>query len=143
MKSFRGWGEKLTKRIIPVVAGVIFDRAGRVLACQRPEGKSLAGFWEFPGGKVEARESLAEALERELLEELSLEVTVLDEMYYLEIFPASGEELQLHFLRAFPKTGSVPQSREQQEFCWLEKITLNSVKWLESDREFVNFIAGK
>ena len=70
----------MTKRIIPVVAGVIFDRAGRVLACQRPEGKSLAGFWEFPGGKVEARESLAEALERELFEELALEVTVLDEM---------------------------------------------------------------
>ena len=56
-----------------VVAAAIFDDAGRVLIAQRPEGKHMAGWWEFPGGKVAYGESDAEALVRELREELGVE----------------------------------------------------------------------
>jgi len=59
-----------------VVCGVIGDEAGRVLACRRPVGGHLAGLWEFPGGKVEAGETPAAALVRELREELGIEVAV-------------------------------------------------------------------
>jgi 8-oxo-dGTP diphosphatase len=59
-----------------VVCGVIEDGEGRVLACQRPVGGHLGGMWEFPGGKVEPGESPAEALARELREELGVEVAV-------------------------------------------------------------------
>jgi 8-oxo-dGTP diphosphatase len=57
-----------------VAAGVLRDAAGRVLIAQRPEGKHLAGLWEFPGGKLEPGETVAQALVRELHEELGIDV---------------------------------------------------------------------
>lgn len=61
--------------MIDVVAGLIQDDSGRLLACLRPKDKHLGGKWEFPGGKVEPDESPAEALIRELHEELEITVT--------------------------------------------------------------------
>lgn len=60
-------------RIVLVSAAALIDADGRVLLAQRPPGKSLAGLWEFPGGKVEAGESPESALIRELHEELGIE----------------------------------------------------------------------
>ena len=60
-------------RIVLVAAVALIDKDGRVLLAQRPEGKSLAGLWEFPGGKVEPGESPETALIRELHEELGIE----------------------------------------------------------------------
>jgi 8-oxo-dGTP diphosphatase len=59
---------------IDVVAAILRDAAGRVLVAQRPPGRSMAGWWEFPGGKVEPGETGQAALERELAEELGIEV---------------------------------------------------------------------
>lgn len=61
--------------IILVVAVALIDIDGRVLIAQRPEGKSMAGLWEFPGGKVEEGEQPEAALIRELEEELGIDVT--------------------------------------------------------------------
>jgi len=61
-------------KLLLVAACALVDADGRVLLCQRPEGKSLAGLWEFPGGKVEAGETPEIALIRELKEELGIEV---------------------------------------------------------------------
>ncbi|MGU3573914.1 8-oxo-dGTP diphosphatase MutT [Brucellaceae bacterium C25G] len=60
------------KKIILVVACALVDSDGRVLLAQRPEGKQLAGLWEFPGGKVEAGETPEQTLIRELQEELGI-----------------------------------------------------------------------
>ncbi|OCW58329.1 8-oxo-dGTP diphosphatase MutT [Hoeflea olei] len=60
------------KKIILVAACALVDADGRVLLTQRPEGKKLAGLWEFPGGKVEAGETPEEALIRELAEEIGV-----------------------------------------------------------------------
>jgi 8-oxo-dGTP diphosphatase len=62
-------------RIVLVAAVALIDADGRVLIAQRPEGKSLAGLWEFPGGKVEQGERPEQALVRELKEELNIDVT--------------------------------------------------------------------
>ena len=59
--------------IILVAAVALFDKDGRVLIAQRPEGKSMAGLWEFPGGKVEGGETPEAALIRELREELAVD----------------------------------------------------------------------
>lgn len=62
------------QRIVLVVACALVDADGRVLMAQRPEGKTLAGLWEFPGGKMESGETPEDALIRELREELGIEV---------------------------------------------------------------------
>ena len=60
-------------KVLLVTAVALIDAEGRVLLAQRPEGKSLAGLWEFPGGKVEAGETPEAALIRELKEELGID----------------------------------------------------------------------
>ncbi|WP_084420671.1 (deoxy)nucleoside triphosphate pyrophosphohydrolase [Henriciella litoralis] len=64
----------MSTRLVLVVAAAIFRADGRVLMAQRPEGKSMAGLWEFPGGKVEKGEAPEAALCRELYEELQITV---------------------------------------------------------------------
>ena len=63
------------KKLVLVVACALVDPDGRVLIAQRPQGKTLAGLWEFPGGKVEPGEQPETALIRELKEELGIDVT--------------------------------------------------------------------
>lgn len=60
--------------ILTVVAAALVDADGRVLLTQRPEGKAMAGLWEFPGGKIDDGESPEDALRRELFEELAIDV---------------------------------------------------------------------
>jgi 8-oxo-dGTP diphosphatase len=67
---------QVQKRMLLVAACALIDADGRVLLTQRPEGKPLAGLWEFPGGKVEVGETPEEALIRELREELGIETKV-------------------------------------------------------------------
>lgn len=62
----------MTTKPTEVVVAVAFDKDGRFLMTSRPEGKVYAGYWEFPGGKVEAGETLEEALVREMKEELGI-----------------------------------------------------------------------
>jgi 8-oxo-dGTP diphosphatase len=63
----------VTARLVLVAAVALVDRDGRVLLAQRPEGKAMAGLWEFPGGKVEPGETPESALIRELHEELGID----------------------------------------------------------------------
>ena len=64
------------KRLLLVAACVLVDADGRVLLAQRPEGKQLAGLWEFPGGKVEPGETPEQCLIRELQEEIGIETDI-------------------------------------------------------------------
>lgn len=122
-----------------VVAAVVFD-GRRILACQRPEGKGLAGFWEFPGGKLELGETPAEALRRELLEELAMPVRVMHCMYRMEFMTEDARRIVLHFIRAHKLPGFEPRACEGQQFRWLDAGELNTVEWLPSDEKFVEYL---
>lgn len=93
--------------MIEVSAGIVFDREGRILICQRGEGRNNAHLWEFPGGKREAGESSAQCLERELMEELSLPVT--EAAHYAE---ATHGGIRFTFLTA--KTDALPVPTEHE-----------------------------
>lgn len=70
----RSVGKRVSAAVLRVVAGIVRDERQRVLITQRPAGKFMAGWWEFPGGKLAAGESEQEALHRELAEELGVNV---------------------------------------------------------------------
>ena len=94
--------------MIEVSAGIVFDHAGRILICQRGEGRNNAHLWEFPGGKLEAGESPEACLVRELQEELSLPVT--DVALYTS-YPYG--EIRFHFLTA--RTEATPIRTEHED----------------------------
>jgi 8-oxo-dGTP diphosphatase len=74
LRLFNEIGPAMPGPVILVVAAALIDADGRVLLAERPAGKSMAGLWEFPGGKVEPGERPEAALIRELKEELSIDV---------------------------------------------------------------------
>ena len=103
----------LTKPTVRVVAAVIYDEARRVLVAQRPEGKALAGQWEFPGGKTEAGESDASALRRELREELGVRVDAASPLLeFSHEYAERHVQLSVWLVERF---GGEPSGREGQQ----------------------------
>lgn len=103
-------------KIVHVVAGVLIDQQGRFLLGSRPEGKPYAGYWEFPGGKIEQGESEQQALARELMEEMG--ITVQQATPWLsKHFDYPHASVSLRFYRIWTWEGQL-QSREGQQFTW-------------------------
>lgn len=106
-------------KIILVSAVALIDIDGRILLAQRPEGKSMAGLWEFPGGKVEANETPEVALIRELQEELGIDTW---ESCLAPLTFASHSYNDFHLLMplfACRKWNGTPQGREGQTLKWV------------------------
>jgi 8-oxo-dGTP diphosphatase len=118
-----------------VVAAALFDTAGRVLIAQRPEGKHMAGWWEFPGGKVANGESDADALIRELREELGVEVRPRDEVMSLS-HDYPDRTIDLVLWRATITRGA-PQSLDGQALKWVDCLALGSERLLPADAPFI------
>lgn len=113
-------------KVVLVSAVALIDVDGRVLLAQRPEGKSMAGLWEFPGGKVEAGETPEVALIRELEEELGINTW---ESCLAPLTFASHSYDDFHLLMplfACRKWEGVPQSREGQALKWAKPTELKS-----------------
>jgi 8-oxo-dGTP diphosphatase len=117
--------------MIDVVCGVIENADGRLLACQRPAGKHLGGFWEFPGGKVDPGESPETALARELREELA--VTVKVGMPLSPVIWHYGERV----IRLLPFRCSiirgVPQAVEHEQLLWCSRENWHDLSWAAAD----------
>ncbi|CAM5208446.1 8-oxo-dGTP diphosphatase OS=Castellaniella defragrans OX=75697 GN=HNR28_001486 PE=3 SV=1 [Castellaniella defragrans] len=107
----------MSKPYIRVAAGLILDQRGRLLLGQRPEGKAWAGWWEFPGGKIEAGESVEQALVRELEEELGIRAThVYPWVVYVHEYPKTIVELAFCQVTAWE---GEPRGRENQALDWV------------------------
>ena len=94
------------RKIVDVAVGILIRPDGSFLLTSRPEGKVYAGYWEFPGGKLEAGETIEQALKRELLEEIGIEIV--DYPHAL---------VRLNFCKLFTWKGEL-QMREAQLFSW-------------------------
>ncbi|MBC7858223.1 MAG: NUDIX domain-containing protein [Burkholderiaceae bacterium] len=101
---------------IDVAVGVLIRPNGDVLLGQRPAGKPYDGYWEFPGGKVEPGEAILDALKREFVEELGVEIVSAEPWCGVEyVYPHA--HVRLHFYISREWQGE-PQSLEGQAFAW-------------------------
>lgn len=128
---------KNERKQIEVVAAIIYDAEGRIFATQRGYGE-WEGWWEFPGGKMEAGESPEEALQREILEELETRI-VIERLVTTVEWDYPKFHLKMHCYWCHVESGSLIL-KEHEAARWLAKDELESVKWLPADLQILEKI---
>ncbi len=123
-----------------VAVGVLIDADGRFLLTSRPEGKVYAGYWEFPGGKLEVGESVEEALRRELIEEIGVRINAMH-AWKTQLVDYPHALVRLNFCKVFEWSGQL-QMHEGQKYRW-ERLpvqcepvlpgTVPVLRWLEEE----------
>lgn len=123
----------MSTKLVLVVAAAIYDKQGRILLAQRPEGKSMAGLWELPGGKIEPGETPEVALARELREELDI---LVNPSLLKPITFASHTYHAFHLLMPIYEVkhwdGEV-RPQEQQGIAWVSPEALSEYPAPEAD----------
>ncbi|WP_310384738.1 NUDIX domain-containing protein [Roseateles sp.] len=128
---------------VDVAVGVLIDPQGRFLLTSRPVGKVYAGYWEFPGGKLEAGESVEAALRRELIEEIGIHIGVV-QPWKIELMDYEHARVRLHFCKVFEWSGEF-EMREQQSMAWqslpvqMQPVlpgTIPVLAWFAAERDF-------
>jgi len=129
---------------VDVAVGVLIDGDGRFLMTSRPVGKVYADHWEFPGGKLEAGETVAEALRRELNEELGIDIGQAHP-WQVEIVDYPHALVRLHFCKVYEWAGEF-EMREGQAMAW-EQLpvqvrpvlpgTIPVLRWFAEERQHV------
>ncbi len=132
------------RQLVQVAVGVLIRSDDSFLLTSRPEGKAYAGYWEFPGGKLEAGESVVQALTRELQEEIG--ITIADcTSWKTEQIDYPHALVQLNFCKVRRWSGEL-QMREAQRFVWQQLPvtvkpvlpgTLPVLEWFAQERDFV------
>jgi 8-oxo-dGTP diphosphatase len=129
---------------VDVAVGVLIDAQGRFLLTSRPVGKVYAGHWEFPGGKLEAGESVEQALRRELIEEIGIHIGPVHP-WKVALMDYEHARVRLHFCKVFEWTGEF-EMREQQAMAWqtlpvqVQPVlpgTLPVLRWFAEERGHV------
>ena len=128
---------------VDVAVGVLIDPDGHFLLTSRPAGKVYAGYWEFPGGKVEPGETVEEALRRELHEELGITIGAA-EPWKIELVDYPHALVRLHFCKVFAWAGAF-EMREGQQMSWqtlpvqVQPVlpgTVPVLAWFAAERRF-------
>ena len=129
---------------IDVAVGVLIDADGRFLMTSRPTGKVYADHWEFPGGKLESGETVAQALRRELNEELGIDIGQAH-AWQVEIVDYPHALVRLHFCKVYEWAGEF-EMREGQAMAWQQlPVTVRPVlpgtipvlRWFAQERQHV------
>tara|TARA_Y100001001_G_C7829775_1_gene246585 strand:+ start:150 stop:638 length:489 start_codon:yes stop_codon:yes gene_type:complete len=128
------------KKLVWVSAGVLIDTEGSVLIAQRPEGKAMAGLWEFPGGKIEAGETPEYTLCRELREELDIRT---GESCLLPIHFLSHSYQDFHLCMpvfAIRQWIGTPQAKEHKALQWVKPSELYKIPMPEADKPLISVL---
>lgn len=129
--------------VVDVAVGVLMQADGRFLLTSRPEGKVYAGYWEFPGGKLEAGETVEDALRRELQEELGIVIGAA-QIWKTQMVDYPHALVRLHFCKVWDWQGEL-QMREAQSHAWQQLPvdvvpvlpgTIPVLTWLADERQF-------
>ncbi|TAK75632.1 MAG: NUDIX domain-containing protein [Gammaproteobacteria bacterium] len=124
-------------RLIRAVVGVL-KREGKLLVAERPQGKSYSGYWEFPGGKIEADETGEAALVRELQEELGIDV-ILAKHWLDYTYSYPDKTVALEIWRVDDFTGE-PHGKENQQLLWVTYAELLSLHLLDGVRPMMGHL---
>lgn len=119
------------KKEINVVGAIIVEN-GKILCCQRGLGRSLANLWEFPGGKIDTGETKIQALQRELKEELKIQVTILENEYEFCRYEYDFGFVNLTTFICYLESGK-PQLTEHLQIKWLLPSELDCLEWAPAD----------
>ncbi len=124
-----------------VVVGLILDGKGRVLVSQRVEGAHMGGFWEFPGGKRRNLEGRQEALERELKEELGIQVLEARPLMALKHnYPDRCVCLDVFLVQTYEGR---PVSLESQPIAWILPQDLKNIRFLPADKPIIEALISR
>ncbi|MDR3747451.1 MAG: (deoxy)nucleoside triphosphate pyrophosphohydrolase [Acidobacteriota bacterium] len=126
--------------MIKQVVAALIVRQEEILCCQRTEYQALPLKWEFPGGKIESGENAAQALHRELEEELGIRPEVGPKVTQFCHTYANGNAVELHFFLVEHYEGEL-QNCIFREIRWVKKQDLPSLDFLDADRKLVQEIA--
>ena len=121
-----------------VVVAAIVERDDAFLLTLRPDGTHLAGHWEFPGGKVDAHENHADALRREVFEELDAVVDV-GELAHTVTHAYPDKTVQLFFYRCALR--GEPKPMMGQQMRWVHRRELAQLPFPEADRELISLLS--
>jgi len=127
------------EEIIEVVCAIII-RNRRVLITQRPAGKHLEGFWEFPGGKLQPGETPPDGLRREMVEELGIEVTdmqCIDQV--IHPYPELEAKIRLQFFRCQWLSGKLT-AKDHQNFIWASAKDLREKSFPPADQAILAWL---
>lgn len=125
-----------------VVAAMVEGEDGRILIAERPVGKFMAGWWEFPGGKVEFGEAPEAALAREVREELGIEIEVGDPFHAVNVSRTETTAVFVVFYWC-RWTGGELQLLDAGDVAWVTAEELDEVRFLESNRPVVEKLKAK
>ena len=131
---------QVSRPSVLVSAVALIDADGRVLISKRPEGKTMAGLWEFPGGKVEEKETPEDALIRELKEELGLDIA---ESCLAALSFASHAYTDFHLLMPLfvcRVWKGIPEPKEGQEIRWVRPMRLGDYAMPPADKNLVSLL---
>jgi 8-oxo-dGTP diphosphatase len=106
----------VARLVVHVAVGILISSKGEFLLTSRPQGKAYAGYWEFPGGKVEAAESVEQALRRELQEEIGVTIGPV-QVWREQLVDYPHALVRLHFCKVHEWSGEL-EMREAQDFSW-------------------------
>jgi 8-oxo-dGTP diphosphatase len=123
------------KLIVPVPCAII-EKDGKILAAQRNALGSLPLKWEFPGGKLEVGETEAEGLEREIMEELSVEIIVSNKLNTTSRDDGWREIVLIPFVCTLPLEQEIVLT-EHEQMRWLTRDEFYTVDWAEADKRVV------
>jgi 8-oxo-dGTP diphosphatase len=126
--------------MIDVVAAILEDQTGKFLIAKRKTGKKLAGYWEFPGGKIENGESPQQSLIRELYEEMNLEIKIGDYVGENIHFYDEGPIRLLAYKGKI--TGGEIKLTDHEEYAWINLLDLKKVKLAPADIPFIELLVN-
>jgi 8-oxo-dGTP diphosphatase len=127
-------------RQLLVVAAALVDRDGRVLLQERPAGKSMAGLWEFPGGKIEAGETPEAALIRELGEELGIDVEAACLAPACFASDSLGESHLILLLYVCRKWRGQPRAVEAAGLRWVRPVEMHALPMPPADKPLIGLL---